>query len=142
MANTPCEATGARTFSREESRLRRVARRAEQQGYELDEEEQSVLLMPAVPPLLVVEAVAAVEAVAEPQDTAEQSAQVVPAVVQPEVGGRRAAKRACEDELLIEYEPSKIGRSEFALARNIKVGTIDGIFARARKRRAVVDSTA
>ena len=134
------EATGARTCSREESRLRRIARRGEQHGYELDEDEQCAPLEVAlaIPPLLTL-----LEAAAEPVEVAEvamEPAEVAPAVVQAEAGAAhgRTAKRARQDELLVEYEASKLGRAAFAQSKSIQVGTIDGMFARARKRRAEV----
>ena len=130
------ERIGARTCSREESRLRRVARRAEQLGHELDRDEQGVaccllatLDAPAEQP--------AEEAAAEPP--ALEPLTVEPAAVAAVVVQGRAAKRSREDDLLMEYEASSMGRAEFARTRNIQVGTIDGIFARARKRRAVAD---
>ena len=43
-------------------------------------------------------------------------------------------KRAAEDELLTEYKVWPGTRTDFALAKNVKLGTLDGIFARARKR--------
>eukprot|EP00966_Prymnesium_polylepis_P032268 750875-Prymnesium_polylepis.1 len=46
-----------------------------------------------------------------------------------------ARKRAAEDALLVEYEASGKTRVEFAAERRIRIGTIDGMFARARKRR-------
>ena len=93
------EATGARTCSREESRQRRVARRAVQQGYELDDEARGVVRalclqeeaepvaeVPLPPPLLMLQAAgepvqteAGAEAVVEPIPVvmAEQAAEVV-----------------------------------------------------------------
>jgi hypothetical protein len=77
------EGTGARTCSREESRLRRVSRRAQQLGYEMDDaaddkgvvralgfEEESTVREPGPPPppLLMLEAAAeTVEAVTTEQ---------------------------------------------------------------------------
>eukprot|EP00966_Prymnesium_polylepis_P320896 7377248-Prymnesium_polylepis.1 len=39
--------------------------------------------------------------------------------------------------LLQEYEQSGSTRSEFAVQKKMRLGTIDGIFARARKRREI-----
>ena len=98
----------------------------------------------SLPPLLMLEAaVEPVPAVVEEQAVVEQPVveQPVeqPVVVQSVVmQAGRAAKRAHEDELLIEYEASKMGRADFAAEKNMPLGTIDGIFARARKRQVQV----
>ena len=47
-------------------------------------------------------------------------------------------KRAAEELLLLEYETSGQKLEEFRAAKQMKKGTIDGIFARVRKRRAEV----
>ena len=46
-----------------------------------------------------------------------------------------ARKRAAEEALLLEYEVSGSARAAFAVQKKMKVGTIDGIFSRVRKRR-------
>jgi hypothetical protein len=90
--------------------------------------EQQVVEQPVVEQPVVEQPVA--DAGMGPTAVVEPAAVEVP--LQPVVD---AAKRAREDELLVEYAASKMGRASFAKSRNIQVGTIDGTFARARKRR-------
>ena len=123
--------------------MRRVARRAEQLGYGLDVEEQAMPAseQPAMEP--------AVEQPVVEQPVVEQPVVGQPVVEPPPLvtldvelsateptQGVRAAKRAREDALMSEYEASKMGRTEFAAGKGILLGTIDGMFARARKRRS------
>ena len=136
------ELLGVRDCSREESRLRRVARRAEQLGFELDEGDQPPLLMqieaaaevvvtPEVEQQVVNTASCSEPLAAEGlEGTSEQSATAVPR--------GRMAKRVWEDGLLVEYENSGMSRADFAGQTGVKLGTLDGHFARARKRREAV----
>ena len=71
----------------------------------------------------------------------QQLLQVPGPVVAPlePVQGVRARKRKEEDELLLRYE-SMLGacvnaRTELSVAIDMPVGTLDGVLARARKRR-------
>ena len=136
------ELLGVRDCSREESRLRRVARRAEQLGFELDEGDQPPLLMqieaaaevvvtPEVEQQVVNTASCSEPLAAEGlEGTSEQSATAVPR--------GRMAKRVWEDGLLVEYENSGMSRADFAGQTGVKLGTLDGHFARAWKRREAV----
>ena len=177
---------------REASRAHRIARRAEQQGFQLDDleraevalaelSEQRPIAEAAVEPekaaetqqspevLAVVElegAAAEVLAAVELEGAAAVQVQEVPVVMEVPVAAEAALdyesavaamagaageatgaqgpkgrekefsrKRAAEEALLAEYESAGIERAEFAAQKKMRLGTLDGVFCRVRKRR-------
>ena len=79
------------------------------------------------------------EVMPELQQLMQVAPQVAPQVEPQPVVGIRARKRIEEDELLLRYE-SMLGmcanaRTELSHAIGMSVGTLDGVLARARKRR-------
>ena len=64
-------------------------------------------------------------------------------VVAASAGGARAAKRRAEDELLVVFEQQQaagVARGVFAAGVGVPLGTLDGMLARARKRRCGVEA--